>query len=163
MYVCMYVCILALPLCSQVFPEKNTVFPAFSQRGRPTRIEFFQIFGKRMQEAQASKKAGRGNRAWDPCFAKTTFSGTSSNCRAVRWPPPPNPPPPQKTYVIDLSSSKYPTRRAMLADMQLHFVQVLPVGQLPQLAIQKRFPSLHNHWLGCQRYLHEATASSGKF
>ena len=22
-----------------------------------------------MQEAQASKKAGRGNRAWDPCFA----------------------------------------------------------------------------------------------
>ena len=21
-----------------------------------------------MQEAQASKKAGRGNRAWDPCF-----------------------------------------------------------------------------------------------
>ena len=28
----------------------------------------FQIFGNRRQEAQASKKAGRGNRAWDPCF-----------------------------------------------------------------------------------------------
>ena len=31
----------------------------------------FQIFGNRRQEAQASKKAGRGNRAWDPCFAAT--------------------------------------------------------------------------------------------
>ena len=93
--------------------------------------EFFQIFGNRMQEAQASKKAGRGNRAWDPCFAdtgspKTTFSGTSSNCRAVRGGPPP--PPPPNPYVFDvgrggglgggypLSFSKYSTRRTMSAD-----------------------------------------------
>ena len=68
MYVCMYVCILALPLCSPVFPAKNTVFSSvFAKMSKNT--EFFQIFGKRMQEAQASNKAGRGNRAWDPCFA----------------------------------------------------------------------------------------------
>ena len=67
MYVCMYPC--TSPLLPSISRKKNTVFPAFSQRGRPKNIEFFQIFGKRMQEAQASKKAGRGNRAWDPCFA----------------------------------------------------------------------------------------------
>ena len=58
MYVCMYVS-LHFPFAPQYFPQKNT----------SKNIEFFQIFGKRMQEAQASKKAGRGNRAWDPCFA----------------------------------------------------------------------------------------------
>ena len=67
MYVCMYVS-LHFPFAPQYFPQKKHGFPAFSQRGRP-KTEFFQIFGKRMQEAQASKKAGRGNRAWDPCFA----------------------------------------------------------------------------------------------
>ena len=61
---------LACPLCSPVFPaKKNTVFPVFSQRGRPKTQSFSQIFSKRRQEAQASERAGRGNRAWDPCFA----------------------------------------------------------------------------------------------
>ena len=69
MYVCMYVCILALPLCSPVFPAKKHGFSSVFAKRTSKNIEFFQIFGKRMQEAQASKKAGRGNRAWDPCFA----------------------------------------------------------------------------------------------
>ena len=68
---------LAFPLCSPVF-RKNTVFPAFSQRGRQ-KPEFLQIFGKRWQV----------NSSLEPLFCdtgspKTTFSGTSSNCRAVR-------------------------------------------------------------------------------
>ena len=126
LYVCMSVCMyvsyflpsfpctsLHFPFAPQYFPPKSTVFPAFSQRGRPTNTEFFQIFGKRRQEAQASKGAGRGKRAWDTGFPKTTFSGTSSNCNAVRGPP--------KTCILDvgrggggkgggypLSSSKYP-------------------------------------------------------
>ena len=69
MYVCMYVCMLALPLCSPVFPAKKHGFSSVFAKRTSKNIEFFQIFGKRMQEAQASKKAGRGNRAWDPCFA----------------------------------------------------------------------------------------------
>ena len=69
MYVCMYVCILALPLRSRVFPAKKHGFSSVFAKRTSKNIEFFQIFGKRRQEAQASKKAGRGNRAWDPCFA----------------------------------------------------------------------------------------------
>ena len=92
MHVCMYVCISR---------KKNTDLSSVFAKRTSKNIEFFQIFGKMMQEAQASKKAGRGNRAWDPCFAtpgspKTTFSGTSSNCRAVRGPPSPPPPSPPK-------------------------------------------------------------------
>ena len=51
-----------------------SVFEAtrFELVGRPKTQSFFQIFGKRRQEAQASKRAGRGNRAWDPCFATPT-------------------------------------------------------------------------------------------
>ena len=69
MSVCMYVCILALPLCSPVFPAKKHCFSSVFAKMMSKHTEFFHIFGKGMQEAQASKKAGRGNRAWDPCFA----------------------------------------------------------------------------------------------
>ena len=69
MYACMYVCILALPPCSPVFPAKKRSFSSIFAKRMSKNTEFCQIFGKRMQEAQASKKAGRGNRAWDPCFA----------------------------------------------------------------------------------------------
>ena len=62
MYVCMYVS-LHFPFAPQYFPQKkHSVFAKRTSKN-------FQIFGKRVQEAQASKKAGRGNRAWDPCFA----------------------------------------------------------------------------------------------
>ena len=46
---------LALPCISFLLPNisrKNTFFPAFSQSGTPSQ-----------------QRAGRGNRAWDPCFA----------------------------------------------------------------------------------------------
>ena len=89
MYVCMYVCILALPLCSPVFPAKKTRFFQRFRKEDVQKHEFFQIFGKRMQEAQASKKAGRGNRAWDPCFATPRYVGDP-------------PPKKKKTYVIDV-------------------------------------------------------------
>ena len=76
---------LHFPFAPQHFPQNNAVFPAFSQRGRPTTQSVFQIFGKR-------RRAGRGIRAWDS--PKTTFSGTSSNYRAERGGPPPPPPVP---------------------------------------------------------------------
>ena len=100
---------LHFPFAPQYFPQKARFSCVFAKRTTKN-IEFFQIFGERMQEAQASQKAGRGNRAWDPCFAT---------------------PAPQKTYVIDvgrggfkgggypLSSSKYPTRRTMSADLSM--------------------------------------------
>ena len=91
-YVCMYVA-LHFPFAPQYFSQKNRFSSVFAKR-MSKNTEFYQIFGKRMQEAQASKKAGRGNRAWETCFA--TFSGTSSNCRAVRGGPPP---PQNPTYL----------------------------------------------------------------
>ena len=85
LYVCLYVCM--YPCTSPLLPSisrKKHCFSSVFAKMMSKNTEFFQIFGKRMQEAQASKKAGRGNRAWDPVLRpKTTFSGTSSNCRAV--------------------------------------------------------------------------------
>ena len=80
---------LALPCVSPLLPQKSRFFQRF-RKGDVQKHRVFQMFGKRRQEAQASKRAGRGNRAWDPCFA-TPFSGTSSNCRAARAPPSKNP------------------------------------------------------------------------
>ena len=102
----MYVCILALPLCSPVFPAKKHGFASVFAKRTSKNIEFSQIFGKRMQEAQASKKAGGGNRAWDPCFATPAprrlrlVERHQIAARSVGDPPPP--PPPPKTYVIDV-------------------------------------------------------------
>ena len=71
LYVCLYVCMYVschFPLAPQYFPQKHCFSSVFAKM-MSKNTEFFQIFGKRMQEAQASKKAGTGNRAWDPCFA----------------------------------------------------------------------------------------------
>ena len=93
--------------------------------------EFCQIFGKRMQEAQASKKAGRGNRAWDPCFATPAprrlrvVERHQIAAQSLEGGGPPRSPPP--TYQTSggggvrgggypLSSLRCPTRRAMSAD-----------------------------------------------
>ena len=128
----MYGCILALPLCSPVLPAKKKKKHSFSSvfaKRTSKHIEFCQIFSKRMQEAQASKKAGRGNRAWDPCFATPAprrLRLVERHQIAARYV---GDPPPKKTYVIrragggsgggyPLSSSKYPTRRAMSADLK---------------------------------------------
>ena len=135
MYVCMYVCMYPCtsPLLPSISRKKNTVF----QRFRREDVQKHRIFPDFPQEDAGSpsqQKSRQGESSLGPLFCdtgspKTTFSGTSSNCRAVRGGPPPPPPPPQKkTYVIDvgrggvrggaypLSSSKYPTRRAMSAD-----------------------------------------------
>ena len=106
MYVCMYVS-LHFPFAPLYFPQKKHGFSSVFAKRTFKNIEFFQIFGKRMQEAQASKKAGRGNRAWDPCFATPAprrlrlVERHQIAARYVGDPPPP-PPPPQKTYVIDV-------------------------------------------------------------
>ena len=63
----MYPC--TSPLLPSISRKKKHGFSSVFAKRTSKNIEFFQIFGKRMQEAQASKKAGRGNRAWDPCFA----------------------------------------------------------------------------------------------
>ena len=70
---------LAFPLCSP-----NTFFPAFSQLGRP-KTQFFGKGGRNPKPA----KSRQGESSLGPLFCdagspKTTFSGTSSNCRAVR-------------------------------------------------------------------------------
>ena len=56
---------LAFPLCSPMIPAKNTVFPAFSQLGRPK----FPDFRQKEAGTPNQQRVGRGNRAWDPCFA----------------------------------------------------------------------------------------------
>ena len=99
----MHACIHA---CMYAFPAKKHGFSSVFAKRTSKNIEFFQIFGKRMQEAQASKKAGRGNRAWDPCFATPAprrlrlVERHQIAARYVGDPPPPSPP--QKTYVIDV-------------------------------------------------------------
>ena len=111
MYVCMYPC--TSPLLPSISRKKNTVFPAFSQRGRPKTLSFFQIFGRRMQEAQASKKAGRGNRAWDRFAAPRRL-------RLVERHQIPPPPPPKKKNLRNrrrAGGGVRGTRRAMSADI----------------------------------------------
>ena len=127
MYVCMHAC---MHVCMS--RKKHGFFPAFSQRGRPETLSFSRFSANGCRKPKPAKSR-QGESSLGPLFCgtgspKTTFSGTSSNCRAVRGGPPPK----KKNYVIDvgrggggggggwggypLSSSKYPTRRAMSAD-----------------------------------------------
>ena len=102
MYVCMHACIHA---CMYVFPAKIHGFSSVFAKRTSKNIEFFQIFGKRMQEAQASKKAGRGNRAWDPCFATPAprrLRLVERHQIAARYVGDPPPKKKKKTYVIDV-------------------------------------------------------------
>ena len=72
------------PLLSRYFPPKTRFFQRFRKED-VQKHGVFQIIGKRRQETQTSKELG-------PLFcdtgSKTTFSGTSSNYRAVRLPAP---------------------------------------------------------------------------
>ena len=88
---------LAFPLFSPIFPAKHAVFPAVSQLGR-LKTQIFSAKGGRNPKPAKSRQ---GESSLGPLFCdtgspKTTFSGTSSNCRAVRG---------------------GPTRRTMLADL----------------------------------------------
>ena len=79
---------LAFPL-AQYFPQKSTVFPAFSQRGHPQTQSFFR---KSKQETQTSKKPAGGIEPGTPVLRhRLPFSGTSSN--HVGNPPTPLPGP----------------------------------------------------------------------
>ena len=97
MHSCMYVCI----------SRKKHGFPAFSQRGRPKTLSFSRFSAKGCRKPKPAKKPAGGIEPGTPVLRhrlpKTTFSGTSSNCRAVRGGPPPPPTPEnKKTYVIDV-------------------------------------------------------------
>ena len=77
---------LAFPLCSPIFlAKKHGVSSVFVIRTLK-KHSVFPDFRQREAGTPNQQRAGRGNRAWDPCDTgspKTTFSGTSSNCRAV--------------------------------------------------------------------------------
>ena len=89
MYVFMHACDAFMHVC-MFFPQKKHGFSSVFAKRTSKNFEFFQIFGKRMQEAQASKKAGRGNRAWDPCFATRLVERHQIAARYVGDPPPKN-------------------------------------------------------------------------
>ena len=84
----------------QFFLQKHGFSSVFSKRTSKN-TEFFQIFGKRMQEAQASKKSRQGESSLGPLFCDSGSPKTT--------------PPPPKPYIFDvgrgypLSSSKYLT------------------------------------------------------
>ena len=59
MYVCMYVS-LHFPFAPQYFPQKNTVFPAFSQRGRPKTLSFSIFSAKGCRKPKPAKKPAGG-------------------------------------------------------------------------------------------------------
>ena len=124
---------LALPLCSPVFPAKITVVPAFSKRGRPKTLSFSRFSAKGCRKPKPAKSR-QGESSLGPLFCdtgspKTTFSGTSSNCRAVRGGGGGGDA--EKPCVIDVSRERakggvilypllklrYPTRRTMSADL----------------------------------------------
>ena len=82
---------LALPCISPLLPNisstKKHGFPAFSQLGRP-KTQSFSRFSAKGGRNPKPAKSRQGESSLGPLFCdtgspKTTFSGTSSNCRAV--------------------------------------------------------------------------------
>ena len=121
---------LHFPFAPQYFPQKARFSCVFANRTTKN-IEFFPDFRQKDARSPSQPKSRQGESSLGPLFCdtgspKTTFSGTSSSCRAVCGGPPQ-----KKTYVIDvgrggvkgggypLSSSKYPTRRTMSADLNI--------------------------------------------
>ena len=116
MYVCMHACMYAcMHACMHVCisRKKDTVFLAFSQRGRPKTLSFPHF----RQKDAGTPSQQKSRQAWDPCFATPAprrlrlVERHQIAARYVGDPPPlPPPPPPLK------KPTKYPTRRAMSAD-----------------------------------------------
>ena len=83
---------LALPCISPLLPnissKKHGFSSVFASRTSKN-IKFFPDFRQKEAGTSNQQRGGRGNRAWDlfcdTDSPKTTFSGTSSNCRAVLW------------------------------------------------------------------------------
>ena len=89
---------LHFPSAPQYFQQKNTGFPAFSQLGRP-KTQSFSRFSAKGGRNPKPAKSRQGESSLGPLFCdtgspKTTFSGTSSNCRAVLGGGGGGPPPP---------------------------------------------------------------------
>ena len=144
MSVCLYVClsVCMYPCTSPLLPSisrKQHGFSSVFAKRMSKNTEFCQIFGKRMQEAQASKKAGRGNRAGDPCFATPAprrlllVERHQIAARSLGVGGGPPPPPRIRRRVgggvrgggYPLSSLRCPTRRAMSADSRCSLVSGL--------------------------------------
>ena len=94
--------LLALPcisLCSPVFPTKTQ----FSQRFRKEDVKQYRVFPDFRQKEAGNpnqQRAGRGIRAWDPCFVSGTPSPQNPTCLTLGG----------GFTVYPLSSLKYPTR-----------------------------------------------------
>ena len=119
---------LALPLCSPVFPANNTVFQRFRKEDvqKQRVLPYFRQkdAGSPSQQKSRQEESSLGPLFCDTGSPKTTFSGTSSNCCAALGGGAP-PPPKYETSGgggvrgggYPLSSLRCPTRRAMSADM----------------------------------------------
>ena len=100
---------LALPCISPLLASISRKQTRFFQRFRKEDVQkhrVFQDFQQKEAGGPSQQKSRQGESSLRPLFCdtgspKTTFSGTSSNCCAVRY---------------ALSSRKYPTRGTMLAD-----------------------------------------------
>ena len=89
------------PLLPSISRKKTRFSSVFAKRTSKS-IEFFPDFRQKDAGSPSQQKSRQGESSLGPLFCdtgspKTTFSGTSSNGRAVRGGPPP-----QKTYVIDV-------------------------------------------------------------
>ena len=138
MYVCMHVCMYAcMHSCMYVcISRKNTIFPAFSQRGRPKTLSFSRFSAKGCRKPKPAKMPAGGIEPGTPVLRhrlpEDYVSWNVIKLPRGTW----GTPPPKKNYVIDvgrggvrggvypLSSRKYPTRRAMSADISnlFHFL-----------------------------------------
>ena len=133
MYVCMHVCMYAcMHSCMYVCisRQKNTVFPAFSQRGRPKTSSFSRFSAKGCRKPKPAKKPAGGIEPGTPVLrtpAPRRLRLVERHQIAPRYVG--DPPPKTKNLRnrrraaggvrgggYPLSSSKYPTRRAMSAD-----------------------------------------------
>ena len=85
---------LHFPSAPQYFQQKTRFSSVFTIRTSKN-TEFFPDFLQKEAGTPNQQRAGRGNRAWDPCFATPRrLRLVERHQIAARPPPPPHPPPP---------------------------------------------------------------------
>ena len=116
---------LHFPFAPQYFPQKTLFFQRF-RKDDVQKHRVFPVFWQKDAGSPSQQKSRQGESSLGPLFCdtgspKTTFSGTSSNCRAVLGGGG-GPPPPGGGY--PLSSLRCPTRREMSADIHtcIHYI-----------------------------------------